>query len=73
MTPDHHPILGAVPDRPGYFIAAGFSGHGFMHAPATGLVMAELLLDGRATTIDIDVLRFSRFRDNNLIQETHVI
>lgn len=73
VTPDHHPILGAVPDRPGYFIAAGFSGHGFMHAPATGLVMAELLLDGRATTIDIDALRFSRFRDNNLIQETHVI
>ncbi len=73
VTPDHHPILGACPDRPGYYIAAGFSGHGFMHAPATGLVMAELLLDGKASTIDIDPLRFERFRENNLIKETHVI
>ena len=73
VTPDHHPILGALPQRPGYYIAAGFSGHGFMHAPATGLVMAELLLDGHASTIDIDLLRFDRFGKNNLIKETHVI
>ena len=73
VTPDHHPILGALPQRPGYSIAAGFSGHGFMHAPATGLVMAELLLDGHASTIDIDLLRFDRFEKNNLIKETHVI
>jgi sarcosine oxidase subunit beta len=44
-----------------------------MHAPATGLVMAELLLDGHASTIDIDLLRFDRFGKNNLIKETHVI
>src|SRR2546428_328344 len=34
MTPDDHPIVGSVPGTPGLYIAAGFSGHGFMHAPA---------------------------------------
>src|SRR5205807_1818699 len=33
MTPDHHPILGGVPELPGFFLANGFSGHGVMHAP----------------------------------------
>ena len=36
MTPDHHPVLGAVAEVPGLFLANGFSGHGVMHSPATG-------------------------------------
>ncbi len=73
VTPDHHPILGEIPERPGVYIAAGFSGHGVMHAPATGQLMAELLLDGRTSTLDISCLRFTRFQEGKLIRETHVI
>jgi sarcosine oxidase, subunit beta len=61
ITPDHMPILGRHPDLPNYLDASGFSGHGVMHSPATGLLIAEEILDGRAHTIDIDELRISRF------------
>jgi sarcosine oxidase subunit beta len=62
MTPDHHPIVGAVPGTPGLYIAAGFSGHGFMHAPATAQLIVEEMLDGRATMLDIADLSIERFR-----------
>jgi len=62
MTPDDHPIVGAVPGTPGLFIAAGFSGHGFMHAPATAQLIVEEMLDGKATTLDIGDLSIERFR-----------
>ncbi|HEX4682657.1 MAG TPA: FAD-binding oxidoreductase [Gemmatimonadaceae bacterium] len=61
VTPDDQPILGALPDVQGTFVCAGFSGHGLMHGPAAGMLMAEEILDGRATTIDIDPLRYTRF------------
>lgn len=61
ITPDHMPILGRHPRLPNYVDASGFSGHGVMHSPATGLLVAEEILDGRATTIDIDGLRVNRF------------
>ncbi len=53
-TPDHMPILGRHPELPNYVDASGFSGHGVMHSPATGMLIAEEVLDGRAHTIDID-------------------
>jgi sarcosine oxidase subunit beta len=62
ITPDHNPILGAHPALRGYYDASGFSGHGIMHAPATGLLLAQEILDGRAHTIDIDALRITRFQ-----------
>ena len=62
MTPDDHPIVGAVPGTPGLYIAAGFSGHGFMHAPATAQLIVEEMLDGKATTLDIADLSIERFR-----------
>src|SRR5207253_1773498 len=52
MTPDDHPIVGAAPGVAGLYLAAGFSGHGFMHAPATAQLVVAELLDGRARTID---------------------
>ncbi len=72
VTPDHHPILGALPGLANFHLATGFSGHGVMHAPATGQLLAELLTTGR-TSLDISALRWSRFRENSLIHETHVI
>jgi len=62
MTPDDHPIVGAVPGKPGLYVAAGFSGHGFMHAPATAQLIVEEMLDGKATTLDIADLSIERFR-----------
>ena len=41
VTPDNHPILGAVEGLPGLLVAAGFSGHGFMLAPAVGRRIAD--------------------------------
>jgi len=62
MTPDDHPIVGAVPGVAGLYVAAGFSGHGFMHAPATAQLVVEEMLDGRARTIDITDLSLERFQ-----------
>ena len=61
VTPDDQPILGRLPHADGLFVCAGFSGHGLMHGPAAGLLMAEEILDGRAHTIDVDPLRWDRF------------
>jgi sarcosine oxidase, subunit beta len=61
ITPDHMPVLGRHPELPNYLDASGFSGHGVMHSPGAGLVIAEEILDGRAHTIDIDPLRITRF------------
>jgi sarcosine oxidase subunit beta len=62
MTPDDHPIVGRVPELDGLYVAAGFSGHGFMHAPATAQLIVEEMLDGKATTLDISDLSIERFR-----------
>lgn len=61
VTPDHTPILGRHPELPNYVSASGFSGHGVMHSPATGLLVAEEILDGAAHMLDIDELRITRF------------
>ena len=61
MTPDDHPVVGAVPGVSGLYIAAGFSGHGFMHTPATAQLVVEEMLDGRAHTLDITDLSLERF------------
>jgi sarcosine oxidase subunit beta len=62
VTPDHLPIIGPVPEVEGFVCANGFSGHGFMHAPAAGRLVAELVLDGRAF-LDLAPLRYGRFAD----------
>jgi len=72
ITPDHLPVLGRHPDLPSYVDASGFSGHGVMHAPATGALIAEEILDGRAHSIDIDELRVTRFQGGGLVPEANV-
>lgn len=73
MTPDHHPILGESADVPGLFFANGFSGHGVMHAPATGKILSDLILTGKTDLIDASLLSLSRFAENRLIHETAVL
>ena len=72
MTPDELAIVGPVPEVGGFFVAAGFSGHGFMHAPAIGKLMAELILDGKASTIDIRALSLDRLRTGRVFPERAV-
>jgi sarcosine oxidase subunit beta len=61
MTPDQTGIVSAVPGAEGLFTIAGFSGHGFMHGPIAGQLMAELIADGRASTLDVGPLALDRF------------
>jgi sarcosine oxidase subunit beta len=73
MTPDHHAILGAVPRARGLFLANGFSGHGVMHSPATGKILADLILKGTSSLIDTRALSVERFAEGRLIEETAVL
>ncbi len=73
ITPDHHPILGATPVIEGFYVAAGFSGHGVMHSPATGKIMADLILHGETDLIDARILDGARFSEGGLIEETAVL
>ncbi len=73
MTPDHHPVLGAAPGVGGFYFANGFSGHGVMHSPATGKILADLILKGSTDLIDAKLLDFARFAEGRLIEETAVL
>jgi sarcosine oxidase subunit beta len=64
MTPDTHPIIGPVPDVDGLYLSIGYSGAGFKKGPAVGQCLAELILDGRATTVDLAPFRLARFNDD---------
>ena len=71
-TPDHQAILGPVPEVEGFWCAAGFSGHGFMQAPAAALLLAQLLLD-HDSEVDISPFAFTRFAKGSLVHERNVI
>lgn len=73
VSPDKHAILGAVPAVEGLWLACGFSGHGVMHAPATGRILSDLVLHGRCDAIDWSALAFDRFRTGALLHETAVL
>jgi len=73
MTPDHHPILGESPEVPGFYFANGFSGHGVMHAPATGKILSDLILTGKTELIDASLLDYARFAEGRTIHETAVL
>jgi sarcosine oxidase subunit beta len=61
MTPDQTGIVSVVPGVDGLHVIAGFSGHGFMHGPIVGQLMAEMLVHGRAVTMDATPLDLGRF------------
>jgi sarcosine oxidase subunit beta len=72
VTPDAHPIFGPTPMR-GFWIVGGFSGHGFMHGPIAGKVMAEWILEGKPRTVDVSSLDLARFGEGRLIREYNVV
>src|SRR5689334_19414037 len=74
MSPDHHAILGPVAQVPGFFLANGFSGHGVMHAPATGKILSDLILAGKTDVVsEVSVLSFDRFAKGALLHETAIL
>jgi glycine/D-amino acid oxidase-like deaminating enzyme len=74
MSPDHHAIIGPVAEAPGFFCANGFSGHGVMHAPATGKILADLILRGKTDVVsNVAVLSPARFAKGELLHETAVL
>jgi sarcosine oxidase subunit beta len=70
VTPDHQAILGRVRDR--VWVAAGFSGHGFMLAPAVGRIIAESVVAERDDAA-LDVLDAGRFSEGRLVPEPQVV
>jgi glycine/D-amino acid oxidase-like deaminating enzyme len=69
ISPDHHAIIGSFPELKGFICANGFSGHGFQHSPAAGILVAELIVDGKAKSLDIHPLRPQRFQEGDLVFE----
>jgi sarcosine oxidase subunit beta len=63
MSPDKHAIVGQAGECPNLYLVNGSSGHGVMHAPALGQLLAEIILDGAASSLDISALRPSRFEE----------
>ncbi len=72
-SPDHNTILGPIPGVENLLVATGFSGHGVMQSPATGMIMSEFILDGKAHTLDVSDLGIERFSTGRLHPENHVI
>jgi sarcosine oxidase subunit beta len=72
-SPDAHPILGGIPEVEGLHCIGGFSGHGFQHGPACGLLLAEEIVDGAAHTLDITPLAMDRFEEGRTIIEYNVV
>jgi sarcosine oxidase subunit beta len=72
VTPDHNALLGPTPELEGFFLATGFSGHGFMHGPIIGEIIADLIV-GRQPSIDISAFRPDRFSDESEATEVNVV
>jgi len=72
LTSDAHPIISNTSIE-GFYVVAGFSGHGFMHGPAAGKCISEIILDGNSSTVDVSMLDLDRFKENRLIYEYNVV
>lgn len=68
ITPDWHPILDKIPGVEGAYCAVGFSGHGFKMSPIVGQLLTEMIVDGKAATLDVAPLRASRFAENDPVK-----
>ena len=72
MTPDHNPIIGPSVDVDGFYTIAGFSGHGFQHAPAAGRILADLVA-GRDPKFDLSPFELDRFSRRTVAGEANVV
>jgi len=72
MTPDHNPIIGPSSDVDGFYTIAGFSGHGFQHAPAAGRILADLITR-RDPKFDLSPFTLDRFSSRTTAAEANVV
>lgn len=72
VTPDANPILGEALQLPGFFLATGFSGHGFMHGPIVGELIADVILR-REPQIDISGFSLDRFSRSATRAEANIV
>ena len=72
MSPDRQPIYGKAENVEGFYMACGYSGHGFMFGPVTGEVMAEAIL-GEKSSLPIEKLGLDRFSKGELLFEPSVV
>jgi sarcosine oxidase subunit beta len=72
MTPDHNPIIGPSSDVEGFHTIAGFSGHGFQHAPAAGRILADVIT-GRDPKFDLSPFTLERFSARTTSAEANVV
>ncbi|MYA62555.1 MAG: FAD-binding oxidoreductase [Dehalococcoidia bacterium] len=70
-TPDWHPVLDRVEGINGLYLSVGFSGHGFKLSPMIGVVMSELITQGRATSLDITEMSLDRFAEGRLMRSRY--
>jgi len=70
ISPDKHAIIGRASECENLYLANGSSGHGVMHAPALGRLLAEIMTgtDGKATSLDVSALRPSRFAEGEAVE-----
>ena len=73
VTPDWHPVMDRVEGIEGLYLAIGFSGHGFKLSPMIGVVMSELITEGRATSIDISQLNLARFESGEYLRSRYTM
>lgn len=69
ISPDNHALIGKWPEVEGFYVSVGFSGHGFMHAPAAGRAIAEIITNGESTSIKCSELTPERLKKGGLILE----
>ena len=73
MSPDKHALVGPAPGVEGLYLINGSSGHGVMHSPVLGELLVEIMLDGRAHTLDIHALRPSRFAEGEPNPQSEIL
>lgn len=72
ITPDFHAIIGESPEIRGFYQAVGFSGHGFMHAPAAGMIISDLITKGKSSLLDLGPLSPRRWQTAEMVGEKNI-
>jgi sarcosine oxidase subunit beta len=73
VTPDAMPIIGEASELDGFFMIAGFSGHGFQHSPAAGRMLATMIAGEAVVDIDTSHFAFDRFNNTDREREANVV